>query len=69
MIIQLADKSVKRPWGIIEDVLVKVDKFYFPVDFFVLDTKPVQNVGILISVTLGLPFLAKANVLINCRTW
>jgi hypothetical protein len=53
MTIQLADKSAKRPQRIIEDVLVKVDKFYFPVDFVVLDTKLVQNVGIQILVILG----------------
>jgi hypothetical protein len=46
MTIQLADRSMKRPRGIIEDVLVKVDKFYFHVNFVVLDTRPVQNVGI-----------------------
>jgi hypothetical protein len=68
MTIQLADRSVKRPRGIIEDVLVKVDKFYFPMDFVVLDTEPVQNVGIQIPVILGRPFLATANALINCRT-
>jgi hypothetical protein len=68
MTIQLADRSMKRPRGIIEDVLVKVDKFYFPIDFVVLDTEPVQNVGIHIPVILGRPFLATANALINCRT-
>jgi hypothetical protein len=41
MTLQLADRSVKVPWGIIEDVLIKVDKFYFPMDFIVLDTEPV----------------------------
>ena len=39
--LSLADRSVKIPKGIVEDVLVKVDKFYYPVDFVVLDTKPV----------------------------
>jgi len=47
---------------------VKVDKFYFPVDFVVLDTEPVHNVEIQIPVILGRPFLATANALINCRT-
>ncbi|KAL6313349.1 hypothetical protein AAG906_028132 [Vitis piasezkii] len=32
--------SVKIPSGVIEDVLVQVDKFYYPVDFVVLDTDP-----------------------------
>ncbi|KAL5554935.1 hypothetical protein UlMin_037171 [Ulmus minor] len=31
--LQLADRSIKHPRGIIEDVLVKVDKFIFPADF------------------------------------
>jgi hypothetical protein len=39
MTLQLANRSVKIPRGIIEDVLIKVDKFYFPVDFIVLDTE------------------------------
>ncbi|XP_075479457.1 uncharacterized protein LOC142520346 [Primulina tabacum] len=37
MSLQLADRSVKYPRGVIEDVLVKVDKFIFPADFVVLD--------------------------------
>jgi len=67
MTLQLADWSVKIPRGIVEDVLIKVDKFYFPMDFIVLDTESVQNVGVQISVILGRPFLATANTLINCR--
>lgn len=41
--LQLADWSVKIPWGIVEDVLVQIDKFYFPVDFTVLDTTSCQS--------------------------
>ena len=39
----LADRSVKIPKGIVEDVLVQVDKFIYPVDFIVLETEPVVN--------------------------
>ncbi|KAI5320980.1 hypothetical protein L3X38_040688 [Prunus dulcis] len=35
--LDFADRSVTYPEGIIEDVLIKVKKFVFPVDFFVLD--------------------------------
>jgi len=35
--LQFADRSVKVPSGLIEDVLVKIDEFYFSVDFIVLD--------------------------------
>ena len=41
--LSLADRLVKIPKGIVEDVLVKVDKFYYPVDFVVLDTEPVAG--------------------------
>ena len=30
--LQLADRSIAYPRGVLEDVLVKVDKFIFPVD-------------------------------------
>ena len=39
----LADRLVKIPKGIVEDVLVKIDKFYYPMDFLVLDTEPMQR--------------------------
>jgi hypothetical protein len=42
MTLQLADRSVKIPRGIVEDVMIKADKFYFSVDFIVLDTEPVS---------------------------
>ncbi|CAH9074071.1 unnamed protein product [Cuscuta epithymum] len=56
MCIQLADRSVKYPQGIIEDVLVKVDKFIFPVDFVILDMDQDREVPLI----LGRPFLATA---------
>jgi hypothetical protein len=68
MTLQFADKSVKVPRRIIEDFLIKVDKFNFPVSFIVLDIESVHNAGIQIPVILGRPFLATANALINCRT-
>ena len=65
--LQLADRSVKIPRGIVKDVLVQVDKFYFPVDFVVLDTQPVVNQGTQFPVILVRPFLATANAIIHCR--
>jgi hypothetical protein len=62
----LVDRSVKVPRGIIEDVLVQVDKFIYPVDFIVLDTQPVEACNSF-PVILGRPFLATSNALINCR--
>jgi len=62
----LVDRSVKVPRGIVEDVLVQVDKFIYPVDFIVLDTQPVEACNSFL-VILGRPFLATSNALINCR--
>ena len=44
-----------------------MDKFYFPMDFFVLDTQPVVNQGTQFPVILSRPFLATANAIIHCR--
>ena len=49
--LHLGDRSVKIPTGIVKDALVQVDKFYFPMDFVVLDTQPVVNQ--VIRVTVG----------------
>ena len=65
--LSLADRSVKIPKGIVEVVLVKVHKFYYPVDFVVLDTEPIENGPNHVPIILGRPFLATANAIINCR--
>ena len=65
--LQLADRYVKKPRGIIEDIMIKVDKFYYLVDFIVLDTELAVNVEIQVPIILRHPFLATANTLINCR--
>ena len=65
--LSLADRSVKIPKGIGEDVLVKIDKFYYPIDFVVLDTKPIDSEPNHVPIILGRPFLATANAIINCR--
>ena len=63
--LSLANRSVKIPKGIVEDVLVKVDKFYYPVDFVVLDTEPVAEGTDHVPIILGRPFFATSNAIIN----
>ena len=46
---------------------MKIDKFYYPVDFVVLDTEPIASEPNHIPIILGRPFLATANAIINCR--
>ena len=65
--LSLADRSIKIPKGTVEDVLVQVDKLYYPVDFVVLDTEPVAVGANYVPIILGRPFLATSNAIINCR--
>uniref|UniRef100_A0A1S3ZK82 Aspartic peptidase DDI1-type domain-containing protein n=1 Tax=Nicotiana tabacum TaxID=4097 RepID=A0A1S3ZK82_TOBAC len=64
MLLQLADRTVKRPFGILDDVLIQVGKFVFPADFVILDYKVDEEIPII----LGRQFLATGRVLIDCET-
>ncbi|XP_050895825.1 uncharacterized protein LOC127102501 [Lathyrus oleraceus] len=53
MTLQFANRSVRRPYGIVEDVLVKIDKFIFLVDFVILEMPEDEEIPLI----LGRPFL------------
>ncbi|XP_019257811.1 PREDICTED: uncharacterized protein LOC109236034 [Nicotiana attenuata] len=59
--LQLADQSTKRPKGIIENILVRVDKFVFPIDFIVLEMEENTEVPLI----LGRPSLATGRAIID----
>ncbi|XP_027337024.1 uncharacterized protein LOC113850650 [Abrus precatorius] len=59
--LQLADESYTYPYGVVEDLLVKVDKFIFPTDFVKLD----MEVDADIPLISGRPFLATGRALID----
>ncbi|XP_073014529.1 uncharacterized protein [Primulina eburnea] len=59
--LQLADRSLTYPRGIVEDVLVKVDKFIFPADFVILDMEEDRDTPLI----FGRPFLATGKALID----
>ncbi|XP_047178948.1 uncharacterized protein LOC124845786 [Vigna umbellata] len=61
MTLQLVDRSLKYPYGVAEDVLVKVDKFLFPVDFVIMEMEEDVNVPPI----LWRPFMKTVRVLIN----
>ncbi|XP_016446474.1 uncharacterized protein LOC107771581 [Nicotiana tabacum] len=63
MRLQLADRTLAHPESIIDDVLVQVDKFIFPIDFVILDCK----VDIEVPLILGRPFLATGRALVDCE--
>ena len=51
--LQLADRSVRKPRGVVEDVLVKVENFYYLVDFIILDIQPTLHLSANILIILG----------------
>ena len=65
--LSLAYMSIKIPKGTMENVLIQVDKFYYPVDFVVLNTEPVAVGANYVPIILGRPFLATSNAIINCQ--
>ena len=44
-----------------------MDKFYYLVDFVVLNTEPIASGPNHVPIILGRPFLATSNAIINCR--
>ena len=63
MSLQLMDKSIKCPRGVIEDVLVKVDKLYLLADFIIREMEEDRKV----LVILGKSFLATGDTLIEIQ--
>ena len=61
--LQMADRSMVKPEGVLEDILVTVGKFVFPVDFIILDMEEDSQVPLL----LGRPFLATGAALIDMQ--
>ncbi|GJY45163.1 putative reverse transcriptase domain-containing protein [Tanacetum coccineum] len=59
--VELADRTVKYPKGIAENVLVGIGKFTFPVDFIILDMPE----DIKVPLILGRPFLSTAHAKID----
>ena len=61
--LQMADISMAQPEGVLEDVLVKVGKFIFPVDFVIMKMEEDTHIPLL----LGRPFLATGAALIDVQ--
>ena len=59
--LQLDDRSIIYPKGIVEDVLLKVDKFIFPIDLIVLDMEEDKSIPMI----LGRGFLKTARAIID----
>lgn len=57
---QLARRSLAFPWGILKDVIVKVDQFYIPVDFIVMDMEDTR-----MPIIFSRPFVPTRHPLID----
>ncbi|KAL1060215.1 hypothetical protein V6Z11_1Z116100 [Gossypium hirsutum] len=67
VIIQLANRSVVYPEGLLEDVLVKVNELVFPADFYIINMED-DNSSNFSDILLGRPFLSNASVKIDVRS-
>ncbi|XP_075074414.1 uncharacterized protein LOC142162016 [Nicotiana tabacum] len=63
VMLQLADRSIAHPEGVIKDVLMQIGKFIFPADFIILDYEADEMVPII----LGQPLLATGDAIIKVR--
>ncbi|XP_009803977.1 uncharacterized protein [Nicotiana sylvestris] len=61
MRLQMADRSIKRPVGIVDDVIVKVGKFHLHADFVILDCAVDKEIPII----LGIPFRTTGRALMD----
>lgn len=59
MTIQLVDRSVKQPVGILEDVPIMIDRYFIHEDFVILDIE--------VPIILGRPFMATTGTIIDVR--
>ena len=65
IVLELADRSKVIPEGILEDVVVSLDSWEYPVDFLVL--QPKSNLGGH-PIILGRPWLVTADAFIGCQS-
>ncbi|KHN10391.1 hypothetical protein glysoja_049272, partial [Glycine soja] len=61
MMLQLVDRSIARPYEVVEDVLVKVHRFTFRVDFVIMDIEKDAEIPLI----LGRPFMLTSNCVVD----
>ncbi|KAL5845193.1 hypothetical protein ACOSQ4_011151 [Xanthoceras sorbifolium] len=67
MSLLLADRSTRHPRGIIEDILIQVDKLIIPADFVILDMDDERATERDLPILLGRPFMATARTIIDVQ--
>ena len=62
--LELVDRTTVKPVGILDDIIVSVASWEYPMDFMVIQSKdPSKGQPII----LGRPWLATDNLFIGCR--
>jgi hypothetical protein len=63
-VLELADRTTIKPAGVLNDILVTLDSWEYPVNFMIIHSKDPTKGHLII---LGRPWLAMANAFIGCR--
>ena len=63
-ILELADRTTVKPVGVLDDIVVSVASWEYPIDFIVIESKDPSKGH---PIILGRPWLATANAFIGCR--
>ena len=66
MQLQMADQTIQFPEGIAKDIMVKIQDYYVPTDFMILDIGEEEEE--VVSIILERPFLNTTNAIINIRS-
>jgi len=61
MTLQLAERSITRSYGVVEDVLVKVCRFTFSMDFLIMNIKEDSDIPLI----LGRPFMLTTKCVVD----
>ena len=61
MTLQAADRSITRPYGVVDDVLVKAWQFTFPINFVIMDIEKDADIPLI----LGRPFMLTAKCVVD----
>ena len=65
MALKMVEKTLAHPEGILEDVMIKVGNFVFPVDFVFINIEEDKQIPLL----LGRPFVTTITALIDVKKW
>ncbi|KAL3634658.1 hypothetical protein CASFOL_021712 [Castilleja foliolosa] len=65
MRLQMADRSIRQPMGVVKNVLVQVDNLFIPSDFVILDVGEARLEGKEQTILLGRPFMATSRAIID----